>query len=425
MSVQHKAGGDERDLAARGGPARRTARRALVLLACSLALTLLLGELAVRFFVLPDRRLAWRPLPPFGGLITEKQRTWLEVSERELATGVEYPGILRFDPRLGWAPRPSSVSPDGSVHIDARGLRGTRAYGAGPSAGTVRVAACGESFTFCDEVGDADAWPAQLENLVPGLEAWNYGVGGFGTDQALLRLREAAATDSPAPLAALFVGIMLDNIGRNVNRYRPLWYAEALPAVKPRYVLRGDGLELVPQPFATRAEFVAAVRSGAVFARLAEHELWSDPHVPRWLAWSAAARLVGSVRAWEARGLERLWTDVEGEPFRTTLALLEAFRPLARELGTERLLVLVFPTREALDGLLAGGEPYWSALLEALAARDIAALDLSEPLARAARGEGIDALLMKSHLSPRGNRIVAEAVAAWLRAGAAGAEPGR
>src|SRR6185503_20431904 len=101
-------------------------------------------------------------------------------------------------------------------------------------------------------------WPAQLEALVPGLEAWNYGVGGFGTDQALLRLRQAAATDSPAPLAALLVGIMLDNIGRNVNRYRPLWYAEALPAVKPRYVLRGDELELVPQPFATRAEFVAA-----------------------------------------------------------------------------------------------------------------------------------------------------------------------
>lgn len=387
----------------------RAAKRLLVPLALVLA-ALGTAELGARAL---ESRFAWRPLPPFGR--SAVQREWLARSERELAEGAQPPGYSGFDAALGWAPRAGYASEDGSIHVNAQGLRATREYAATRPPGVRRVLACGESFTFGEEVADDEAWSARLEALVPALEVLNYGVGGYGTDQALLRISREAR----GPIDALLVGLMLENIGRNVNRYRPLWYPSAQPAAKPRFVLAGAGLELVPQPFATRAELVEAVASGAVFARLAEHEHWSDGAPPAWLAWSTAARLAAAQRAYAARELAPLWSDVAGEPFRTTLALLEALRDAARALGNAPVLVLVFPMRADLAGLVEHGRRYWSPLLAALAERDIPCLDLGDPLAAAAREPGgVDALYLESHLGPRGNEIVAAAIAAHLtRAG--------
>lgn len=385
-----------------------TRRRRLGLALLALLGALVAAEIGARLFVLPDRKIVWRPLPPFTGLQTAEQRAWLERQERELG-GDELLGYGVFDPLLGWTLRPSSRSPDGAVHVDARGLRGTREYADEIPPGVVRILSCGDSFTFCAEVRDAETWQARIEARRADWEVWNYGVGGYGTDQALLRLRELAA----GPVDALLVGLLLENIGRNVNRYRPLWYSQSDPAAKPRYRLAPSGLELVPQPFATRAEFVQAVRTGAVLELMAEHEHWRDPCVPAGLGWSALARLFGAKRAYAARDIEVLWADEEGEPFRTTLAILEESRSVARQLGTERLLVLVFPTEADLRGLVERGNRFWTPLLRALDQRGIACLDLADTLAGAGPA-GIEALYLESHLGPRGNELVAEAVAARL-----------
>ncbi len=386
-----------------------TARRAVLALA-ALLLALLAAELGARFLVLPNRSLVWRPLPPFGR-DTPVQREWLERQRRELAGELPPRGYSEFDPLLGWRPRPASASGEGRVHVNSRGLRGTREYEPGIPAGRRRVVACGDSFTFCEEVADAEAWPAQLEALWPACEVLNLGCGGYGTDQALLRLRNADL----GPVDAVVVGLLLENIGRNVNRYRPLWYPQAQPAAKPRYVLREE-LELVTQPFTTRAELVSAVESGSVLERLSEHEHWDDSSPPGWLAWSALTRLACMRRAYAAREIRLLWTDVGGEPFRTTLALLEGFRDTARDLGTEVVLVLIFPTGEDLAGLVATGERYWTTLTSELEARGLHHLDLGPLLADAerARRDADPPLYLESHLSPAGNAIAARAVQAWL-----------
>ncbi len=392
---------------------RSPRRRLLVPLALLLG-ALALAELGAR--VLAAR--AWRPLPPFGS--GAPQAEWLARSGRELSEGRPPPGYSQFDAELGWSTRPGHVSADGTIHINAQGLRATREYAATRPSGMRRVLACGESFTFGEEVADAETWSARLEARVPALEVLNYGVGGYGTDQALLRV----AREARGPIDALLVGLMLENIGRNVNRYRPLWYPSAQPAAKPRYVLGAGGLELVPQPYASLPEFVAAVESGRVFADLSEHEHWSDGGPPPWLAWSSAARLWAGQRAYAARELAPLWSDVEGAPFRTTLALLEAFRAEARALGSEHVLVLVFPLQSDLERLAAGGERTWTPLLAALDARGLAHLDLSEALAAAVRaGTTVAELYLQSHFSPRANDLVAEAVATRLSAAGAPLAP--
>jgi hypothetical protein len=382
-----------------------SARRRVVLALASLCLCLGAAEGGLRLF---ERRFTWRPLPPFGE--GPRVREWAQESERQLGEHWDPVHYTTFDAVLGWTTRPGFVSKDGRIHVNAAGLRATSEYAATPPSGVRRIAVCGESFTFGEEVADEEVWAARMEALSGDLEVLNYGVGGYGTDQAYLRVSREAR----GPLDALLVGVMIENIGRNVNRYRPLWYPSALPAAKPRYVLVGTELVLVPQPFATQAEFVSAVKSGTALARLAEHEYWSESYVPRWLEGSFLARVLAARTAYAARELRRLWTNTAAEPFQTTLALLSALRRTAQDLAARHFLVLVFPTREDLAALLAGRDRYWHTLTDALAASGFDALDLTDALLDAARADPSLALFGKSHFTAAANDLVARAILAHL-----------
>lgn len=48
------------------------------------------------------------------------------------------------------------------------------------------MAAFGDSFTHCDEVKDAETWEERLAVLLQ-KNVYNFGVGGYGTDQAYLK----------------------------------------------------------------------------------------------------------------------------------------------------------------------------------------------------------------------------------------------
>ena len=93
----------------------------------------------------------------------------------------------QLDPVLGWRYRAGYASDDD--HLNAQGLRSRHEYAAAPPAGTLRVAAFGDSFVYGNEVTDDDAWTAVLEGGSGGIEVLNYGVGGYGLDQAFLRFQ--------------------------------------------------------------------------------------------------------------------------------------------------------------------------------------------------------------------------------------------
>ncbi|HET6203767.1 MAG TPA: hypothetical protein VFI25_13305 [Planctomycetota bacterium] len=386
---------------------RRAGRRLFLSLGALLLLDLGLSLSAIR-----DGLFLGRPLPPFGATTHPRQRAWLAAERASRGTKAPPEGTGIFDPELGWTNRPSSRSPNGRETIDALGARGPRAYARVKPEGVLRLLCFGDSFTFGAEVADPEAWPSQLEAIDPRIEAVNFGVGGYGTDQALLRFRREGR-DLGAD--AVLIGFLLENVGRNVNRYRPLYYpATAVPAAKPRFVLGGGGLGLLPQPFSTREEFVDAVAEGSVLARLAEGESWSSAAPPGPLRFSSVARLAAAGLAYSARQARRLLLDEQGEPFRVTVALLESFHREARAAGAREALVLVFPREEEMNALVRGEDRYWKGLLGALAARSIPFLDLSEELApahRASRGGGdAEGVFRAGHLSPTGNRIVARAV---------------
>jgi hypothetical protein len=91
------------------------------------------------------------------------------------------------DPLLGW---PTKIFL--AQHADI--------YGARPSPANLQLAdqhVCisvyGDSFTFSDEVSDAEAWPNLLAEELR-CEVRNYGVSGYGVDQAVLRFEKIVPT---------------------------------------------------------------------------------------------------------------------------------------------------------------------------------------------------------------------------------------
>ena len=384
-------------------------RRLVLGLAISLTALVLAADLALSLFVVPNKKIVWRPVPPFGAITYAPQQEWLRKQREELAGMRKPQGVGRFDPLLGWSHRPGVVGKGGEVTINARGLRGGQDYPDERPEGVARIVACGDSFTFCEEVGDTDSWPAILEGEREDTEVWNLGVGGYGTDQAFLRFQLMDTGE----IDVLIVGLLLENIGRNVNRYRPRWYPRSdTPVTKPRYVPEGHGLKLVRQPFESREALVASVEDGSVLTLLEEDEYWSDDHLPGWLEWSAIARLYAGSRVYQDRELARLWADPEGEPFQVTLRLLESFRAEGEERGAERFLVVIFPIESDVREYVESGRRYWSTLVDVLEDRQMDHIDVVELLRDPwTRGEPV---FTGTHLSPGSNRRVAEAVDAWL-----------
>jgi hypothetical protein len=116
---------------------------------------------------------------------------------------------LDYDPELGWKLKPHLG--EGSTHpLQAH----TFDYGVrrnGPGDDHIRtggVLVTGASFTVGSEVGDADAWPAQLETLI-GIPVVNAAEGGYSTDQIILRAEEMLPIVKPK---TLIVDIVSDNI---------------------------------------------------------------------------------------------------------------------------------------------------------------------------------------------------------------------
>ena len=151
----------------------------------------------------------------------------------------------RIDPDLGWVTVPGARSR--SPCANRAGLRAEREYAPAPPPGVVRIAAFGDSFVHGDEVTTDEAWPTRLERLQPGLEVLNYGVGGYGIDQAMLRFFREGARFAPH---VVLVGVITDDVLRGVNVFRP-FFAPTTGNVltKPRFLLDDDGtLRLLPNP---------------------------------------------------------------------------------------------------------------------------------------------------------------------------------
>ena len=147
-----------------------------------------------------------------------------------------------FDPELGWAPRAGSSGKDSTevgvktYRIDENGCRFSDAFSDTPS----KVAVFGDSFSFGRLVNDNETWPYVLSQLVES-RVPNYSVGGYGLDQALLRLkREIRSLDSEIILMC----VVPETIARIHSYWRHYFEYGNILAFKPRFAISGEHIKL-------------------------------------------------------------------------------------------------------------------------------------------------------------------------------------
>lgn len=241
-----------------------------------------------------------------------------------------------FDPVLGWEPRGE----------DPRGFAGPARDPAGAA-----VALFGDSFTLGHPEHEK-SWAVQLERQL-GRPVLNFGVAGYGPDQAYLRFEKRYVAAERTPYVVL--GVLSENIARIVNRYRGFYYRKTyLNGVKPRFVLdAGGALQLLPTPIGSAAELDRLLdpafreeigRSDYWYRHYAAHGLNRTVHFP--YAYYLLRALPFYVRTYRDKRLSNAadYKHLYDDPAATALleAIVVQFARRAAEEGAVPLVVF-FP----------------------------------------------------------------------------------
>ena len=268
--------------------------------------------------------------------------------------------LQRRDPVLGW-PSPSQF---GVSDFDKIGARRSPAF-ADPESHQSCLALYGDSFTYSDEIDNENAWGnilAKLQNC----RVNNFGVGGYGTDQAYLRYLSNERDRSPL----VILGIYSENIRRNVNQFRG-FYSPGTGnkfGFKPRFILENSEFKLIPLP-------TIEISNLKKFSRNPKKYLRHDFYVPDGLL-RTRLKFPYSISLIEASfkrfrrdsllSVSRFYVETHpSEALQITVAIAQAFKTTALA-RNQQPIVLFIPSSKALKKFQKTGTWEHQALLDKL-----------------------------------------------------------
>lgn len=332
--------------------------------------------------------------------------------------------LIKYDKLRGWALNPfvRRTAADGQtmIHpVNSLGMRDPSEYGDQAGAGIHRIAIFGDSFTYGFEVTREQSYPYLLQQLGHRLEVLNFGVPGYGTDQAYLSYRKLRAERPHFAIDTVIVGFTIENIYRNINILRPAYsMTSGLPFTKPRYIIADDdSLKLANIPPLPPDKLADLYRHPEQYPIL-EHETF---RLPAFAGSCFASLYLFRFLAQATDMIRRLFTsnrnnlatayNADSEPFRITSAILRQFCLDATAAGSN-CLVLLIPGAGDLALAEQGSLP-WASLTDFLQLNEIPYLDLSERLISAlSEGRNLSDIYIDGigHFTKTGNQIVAKSL---------------
>lgn len=151
-----------------------------------------------------------------------------------------------YDANIGWTIRPSAVHRESLYCSSKEGVRSSKAgEDFRASSSQMTIALVGDSFTYGLGVPFEDSLGALIEkDLGSGVRVHNWGVSGYGIDQAVLKYTAIASKFSPR---VVILGIFPDDFSRAMSVYPfiriPSWDYFS----KPRFI-GGENLRLLNIP---------------------------------------------------------------------------------------------------------------------------------------------------------------------------------
>lgn len=164
---------------------------------------------------------------------------WLSLWQNKPSNQAElYSPIYSWDERLGWTLDSSldhyQLSDDVYYSTVNDGIRSNNNTTLQKDSSKYRIAVIGDSYTEGAEVSNDFTWANFLElNDTTQLEVLNFGVGGYGHDQCLIRLEKDVLKYKPDVVVLGFVNC---DVERNTVAFRDF--------AKPRFIIDGDKLTL-------------------------------------------------------------------------------------------------------------------------------------------------------------------------------------
>ena len=320
-----------------------------------------------------------------------------------------YQGEFSFHPRWGW-----------DIAEADRNELGGRSGRRREIKDRYKIKVFGDSFVYGAELDPAETFEAFVEEET-GWDCLNYGVAGYGTDQALLKY-----LDTEVKTEYTILGIMDQNIERCVNTCRGLYYGNgAALKPKPRFALRADGsVALLPNPVADPSE-LGRLKDPEFLASLGEHDYWGtycpSINAPFELNWPATRTVVShfdyfldtalrfAAHAASPSFESHMWRNRYYQLFEKDSEGIKVMRHIATEFaGTARArdeipLVLVFPSYRSLSIFAEFEKKPYQSLLDLLDRAGLPWIDVCDLFARE---DWPTLFLPDGHYNAAGNRLI-------------------
>lgn len=179
--------------------------------------------------------------------VISKNFQWLITRKDELPK-LSKSGLRKFidigyDPELGWVRKPNTSNYEEGTEgrtewkINQNGARDNPGFENIKS----NISCYGDSFTFCRQVNNNETWEhylSQLENT----NVKNFGVGNYGIDQSLLRLKREFPKNKTQKV---ILAVVPDTISRIMSYWKHYYEYGNTFAFKPKFILKNEELFLL------------------------------------------------------------------------------------------------------------------------------------------------------------------------------------
>jgi len=330
---------------------------------------------------------------------------------------------LQYDPYTGWGIGKKIKASNGPYISNSLGIRSQNTeqeFSEKPH--KLRIALFGDSFTHGDEVPYESTWAYLLEknlnNAGLDVEVMNFGVCGYGFDQAYLRWLTKGIKFSPDIVVLGFVSI---DVQRAVNIFRFLLTPRSnFPFSKPRYVLSGDDLKLVNSPAMSPKE-VAKTLNSPDKSEILKYEYYynADDYQDKFWRRSKFVSLFSFtlndlMSKYESQAMpSEDYMGIDSEAAKLSLRIISEFGKSVKA-NKARFLIVTLPQPRDLRYFQKRSKLEYADILTALKQRhDVICAE--ERLLDVYKAKGVGSLFMeRGHYTPPGHKIVADIVSQYL-----------
>lgn len=327
-----------------------------------------------------------------------------------LLSNITDTGYVTYDPQLGWGINPNKVSGDSMYVSNFYGIRDLDDFDLFPDTAVIRIALFGDSYTHGDEVSNKETWAFFLEEELKAkgiaCEVLNFGVGGYGMDQAYLRFVERG---KQVQADVVVLGLQVENFWRNLNVFRPNYSLYGgIPLTKPRGIIRNDSLFFINQPTVAKDSILNIIinsdTGGVLQYEYFHHNKLVARDIP--FSWLYTVKVIRGVFS-DHYGKNHLMMEDCEEGNLLMRKIIRTFEKEVNQAGASFVL-LQLPTSWEVDQMRQYGVNPPEAFLKNLFA-EYSTCETTEELSNYQPEK-----LYHGHFSKFGNQIVAEHFANWL-----------